>query len=99
MMAWAMESAVTGPSIDNRVSIGNIIVLATMLVSVAINWGHLTGRQNATAAEVAANKAALAAHEARIRAIENSSARHDERLLLILDSVRKIEAKLEGRAP
>lgn len=37
----------------------------------------------------------LAGHEARIRSIENNSARQDERLLLILDSVRKIEANLE----
>lgn len=99
MMAWAMESAVTGPSIDNRISLGNILVAAGMVVSISVGWGHLTSRQNSTTAEVAANKAAIAAHEARIRAIENSSARHDERLLLILDSVRKIEAKLEGRAP
>lgn len=45
--------------------------------------------------DVSSQKEALAGHEARIRMIETSSARQDERLLLILDTVRKIEAKLE----
>lgn len=87
----------TGLNIDNRISFGNILVVVTMAVGGIGSWAALSASASRTADEVAATKAAIASHDGRIRAIENSSARQDERLMLILDSVRKIEAKLESR--
>lgn len=49
--------------------------------------------------KIETNIANIAQLSERVRVMENSSARQDERLLLILDSVRKIEAKLERGAP
>ncbi len=89
----------TAPAIDNRISLGNILVAGGMIVSVAVAWGNLSGRSDALAQELAKQAATTASHEARIRAMETTTARQDERLLLILDSVRKIEAKLERTPP
>lgn len=85
------------PAVDNRISVGNLLVAMGMIVSVAVAWGNLSGRADNTSAQVASNKAAIAANEARVRALETSSARQDERMVLILDSLRKIEGRLELR--
>jgi hypothetical protein len=86
----------TGPQIDNRVSLGNLLVVAGMIVSVAVAWGNLSSRSEAMKTQIAQNKAEISASEARLRDVENSAARQDERLILILDAVRKIETKIEG---
>lgn len=90
------------PEIEKRITTGNIWsiigTIGSTLVIIAglFVWG---GRQSQRLDMLQANDAVtqttLVTHETRIRAIETSSARQDERLLLILDSVRKIEAKLE----
>ncbi|VDS07939.1 hypothetical protein PARHAE_01119 [Paracoccus haematequi] len=90
------------PEIEKRITTGNIWsiigTIGSTLVIIAglFVWG---GRQSQRLDTLQANDAVmqttLVTHETRIRAIETSSARQDERLLLILDSVRKIEAKLE----
>ena len=49
----------TGPQIDNRISVGNIMVALGMVVSVAMAWANLSGRADAMRAEINANKAAI----------------------------------------
>lgn len=84
----------------------NIITLTTILVATGISWGTIKAQMSNLAEKIADQETSAVAseirhrdtqagHEARIRTIEQSSARQDERLLLILDSVRKIEAKLD----
>ena len=84
----------------------NIVTLGAILVTAGISWGVMTAGLGQVQEQVKTqqdnaittdqrNRETLAAHEARIRGLENNGARQDERLLLILDSVRKIEAKLE----
>ncbi|CAM3188209.1 hypothetical protein SAMN04488021_1203 [Paracoccus aminovorans] len=86
--------------IDNRISHGNILVLGSMVVGVAVAWGTWTTTTSSLAAKLADHAASLSAHEARIRAMETTTARQDERMVLILDSLRKIEARLDtGRHP
>lgn len=85
----------TAPSIDNRISLGNILVAGGMIVSISVAWGTLNGRAETLAAELSKQAAATASHEARIRAMETTTARQDERLVLILDGLRKIESRLE----
>lgn len=85
----------TAPSIDNRISLGNILVGIGMIVSIAVAWGTLSGRADTLATDLSKLASEAASHEARIRAIETTSARQDERMVLILDSLRKIEARLE----
>lgn len=85
----------TAPSIDNRISLGNILVAGGMIVSIAVAWGNLSGRAETLSGKVTEQASLVAAHEARIRAMETTTARQDERMVLILDSLRKIESRLE----
>ena len=78
---------------------GNLLVAGgRMIVGIAVAWGNLSGRADTTAESVSKNRADIAAQEARIRAVETSSARQDERMILILDSLRKIESRMDGGA-
>lgn len=83
------------PSVDNRISVGNVLVAGTLLVSIAVAWGNLSGRADNLSGQVSTSKATIAANEVRIRALETASARQDERLVLILDGLRKIEDRIE----
>lgn len=87
--------------IEKRITTGNIwSIVGTIgstlaIISGLFIWG---GRQSQRVETLEAAslsiQATLAEHETRIRTTEQFSARQNERLLLILDSVRKIEAKL-----
>lgn len=83
------------PSVDNRISTGNLLLAGSMLVAVAVAWGNLSGRAENMASDITAVTAQATANEARIRALETATARQDERMILILDSLRKIEGRLE----
>lgn len=83
------------PSVDNRISTGNLLLAGSMLVAVAVAWGNLSGRAENMASEITKVSAQSSANEARIRALETATARQDERMILILDSLRKIEGRLE----
>lgn len=92
--------------IENRVSIGNIISLvATLLTGVGMAaglflWGGRIGQQvTGHGRDLLQVQTTIAGHDSRIRAMEQSAARQDERLILILDSLRKIENRLERGSP
>lgn len=87
------------PSVDNRISTGNLLLAGSMLVAVAVAWGNLSGRAETMSSKIAEVTASAAANEARIRALETATARQDERMVLILDSLRKIESRLERDTP
>lgn|GEM_PF-1989707 len=83
------------PSMDNRISLGNIIVLGGMIVAIAVAWGAWTATTSGLASKLTDHAGQIAAVEARTRALETASARQDERMVLILDSLRKIEARMD----
>ena len=84
------------PSIDNRISSGNLLVAGGMIVTIAVAWGNLSGRADNMNERIMSNSASIAATEARVRALETNNARQDERMILILDSLRKIESRIEA---
>jgi len=90
------------PHVEPRITIGNIASIVTTLVAgggilfAGASWyGGQTERVNAIHGMALENRAAISAHETRIRQAEQYSARMDERVLLILDTVREIKAKLD----
>ena len=80
---------------DNRVSLGHLITVGALAVTVALAWGDVKTRTESLTEKAALSSTTLTAHETRIRAMEQASARQDERMSLILDGLRKIDTKLE----
>lgn len=94
------------PPIEPRITTGNVISTAStllvalgMITTLAVWAGRQGQRIDNAEKQVMTNQTALSGHENRIRSIEQASARQEERLLLILESVRKIESKLERDRP
>ncbi len=88
--------------LDNRISLGNVISFgATLLTGIGMAaalfvWGgRLSERSDNVGRDIIQVQTSITGHESRIRTIEQSAARQDERLMLILDSLRKIETQLE----
>ena len=96
----------TKPQIENKMSIGNILNLLALVVAVAVGWGIMRERGESTREnmtelrdtlrqEVTTRREGQGALEARIRALESSQARADERFNSVLQVLGRIEARLE----
>lgn len=96
----------TGPKIENRLSVGNIINLVALVGAIAVGWGVMSERGEQTREQMADIRATLSQEvatrrdnqgslEARIRALESSQARADERFNSVLQVLGRIEARLE----
>lgn len=91
----------TPPRIENKITLGNILSIigtgmtaAGMIVTLSIWGGRQDQRMIQSERRIELNATAIAAAEVRLRSIEQSTARQDERLALILDTVREIKASL-----
>ena len=91
----SMEEVVTSFEIDKRISLGNVLVVCGMVVSMSMGWANLSSQNSKLAADMEATSAMARANEARVRALENQTARQDERLSSILASLAKIEKLME----
>lgn len=96
----------TLPKPDPKVSVGNLLNLAALVVAVAVAWGIMSERSDNTkdqlenlrltlSQEVATRRDAQTSIEARVRALESSQARADERFNSVLQVLGRIEARLE----
>ncbi|MBL4917598.1 hypothetical protein [Szabonella alba] len=88
------------PEVDNRISFGNVIVIATILFSGGIAWATMgvTGRQNAE--DLRKSIGVSEQHEARIHALEMREAaqiaRIETQLLQINRTLDGLARRLEG---
>lgn len=100
------KAVMTKPQIENKMTIGNILNLLALVVAVAVGWGVMSERGESTRSELTDIKETLrqevstrregqGALEARIRALESSQARADERFNSVLQVLGRIEARLE----
>jgi alanine dehydrogenase len=89
----------TAPKITETISLGNLITMLTVVASVAVGYGAQVTLIEAIAARVARLEADYIAKEARLRMLENNSARIDEKLTHMQQSVQRIEAALSKQAP
>ena len=85
----------TALEIDKRISLGNVLVVCGMVVSMSMGWANLSASNGKLAADIEATNAMARANEARVRTLENQAARQDERLSSILASLAKIEKMME----
>lgn len=85
----------TALEIDKRISLGNVLVICGMIVSMSMGWANLSSQNSKLTADIETTGAMARANEARVRALENQTARQDERLSSILASLAKIEKLME----
>lgn len=90
-----MSDEYRSPHISWSLSLGNILTMAAMGVAVAIAWGSMTERSDATHKGIRELESMQSASDARIRALEMNQTRTDERLNSILQIVSRIETRLE----
>lgn len=91
------------PRIEKTISIGNVISIVMTMVTLfgmiagGLIWsGSVGAKMDNLALEISRSPKKFEAHEIRIRSLETATARQDERMILILDSLRKIEGRLEA---
>jgi FtsZ-binding cell division protein ZapB len=94
------------PQVDYTISLGNMLNMAGLAVAVAVAWGIMSERGETTRTqmqevrdtlkqEVDNRRESLSAIEARVRTLESSQARADERFNSVLQVLGRIEARLE----
>jgi len=89
----------TKPAFEWQISLGNVIQIALLLIAGSIGWATFDAR-------IAANETAIrngisdgrridAEHEMRLRTMETSNARAEERFTSILALLARIDSRLE----
>ena len=81
--------------LKNQISLGNIIQIGVMVIGVGLAWGVMSARSTQTEKDLSLAQSALTAIEVRVRNLEQSDARNDERLNTILDTLARIDKRLE----
>jgi type VI protein secretion system component VasK len=96
----------TGPQMEYKISLGNILNMAALIVAVAVAWGVMSERGESTRTqmqevrdtlkqEVDSRRQAQNSIEVRVRELESGQARADERFNSVLQVLGRIEARLE----
>lgn len=80
---------------DNRVSLGHVISIVTVLSACLLAYATLYVTQQQLAAEIVSIKADAQSREARIRAVEIAQASQSSDLRAIQIGIGRIEARLE----
>ncbi len=91
---------------DPKISYGSILNFVGLIFAVAVAWGIMSERGENTKDQLEALRATLqqevttrrdaqGALEGRVRALESSQARADERFNSVLQVLGRIEARLE----
>lgn len=83
------------PKVQWQFSIGNIVQIAVFLVTLAVGWATLSAQVGANAKAVSEAAASRTQMEIRLRTIETSYARADERMSNIFALLSRIDARLE----
>jgi hypothetical protein len=81
----------TAPRFENVLSIGNIIQIIVILVAMVIAWGDARNEIDVLKSAQAESLNHRAQLDARLRAMEMSSARSDERIDNLLRSMEEVK--------
>lgn len=85
------------PAIRWDISVGNLMNLAALGVTVAVAWGVMTERSEATHKNLDTLRVAQDDIENRVRQLETGQARSSEKLDNIMKSLERIEGFMEKR--
>lgn len=96
----------SGPKFNGQISLGNVISIVMIAIAGVAGWIRIESAVGANAVEINRHaeelqtlEAGQSQSEARIRALENTAARADERLSIILTTLARIEARIERQNP
>lgn len=92
----------SGPKFNGQISLGSLIQIALIIFAVIAGWFRIESAVGANAVEIAhileqtsEIQQEYSSLQSRTRALENSFARADERVSIILATLARIEARLE----
>lgn len=96
----------TKPSFSQNISFSDVTKAVAVIVAGAVAWQQLDGRAGSNTSEIEKITKAISAaedktaadfrdHEARLRRLEDSAARSDERMANILSLLARIDGRLE----
>lgn len=85
------------PTMRWDISLGNLMTLVTLGVAVAIAWGAMTERSDATHTGLNTLKSAQEEIEGRVRNLETGQASLGAKLDMIQSTLGHIEALMEKR--
>jgi hypothetical protein len=80
---------------DNKISLGHLISIGTILVAGSVAYGALRAEQDRVAAEVVSLEQSQQLHEGRIRAVELSLASQSSDLRNIQVTLGEIKVTLD----
>lgn len=89
----------TALQFDNKISLGHVISIITILTGGIWTYAAISARQEAIVAEMVAVKADAHEREVRIRAVEIAQASQSSDLRAIQGGIARIEAQLEKLQP
>ncbi len=89
----------TALQFDNKISLGHVISIITILAGGIWAYAAISARQEAIAADMVTVKADAQAREVRIRAVEIAQASQSSDLRAIQGGIARIEAQLEKLQP
>lgn len=82
------------PHYENKVSFGSLIQIVVLVAGLASGWALIDARSRTTEERVGEQSTTLARALERVRFLESSNARNDERLSNIVGLLTKIDARL-----
>ena len=78
-----------------QISFGNMVQIGVTLVTVTLAYAAVNATASANRETIAQALTAQASMEGRLRALENTQARDDERMTNILQLLNRIDGRLE----
>jgi hypothetical protein len=88
------------PEMTQTISLGNVLTIGALLASIGGGWVVMQERSEANQLAIqqleSGQRARFAELELRVRALENQAARSDERFAAIMQTLARIERKIEG---
>ena len=83
------------PKVRWDFSIGNLVNLAVLIVGIGVAWGVMSSRSESSQSALLKLNGNMVSIEERVRTLELNQTRSDERLSNILQSLARIESRLE----
>lgn len=85
------------PTYEPRISLGNLLTLASMAIVAALMWGEMNARIDAGVINQDRQERDLRDVQARLRSVETLGSRQGAQLDLILATLAEIKATLDRR--